>query len=157
MAVEFKEPVSCESLDERTKNKECPTIRAMDGNISKQQLEKFVLEFSAFFYGYNREQIDLKLRFIEDLEVYLYTGGKGGDPKYGRIFVDPKRINETGLSDQGLSYYLYINGILDAMGIDIKGIYRENSIEDNVPNSKTIGDIISNIEILLAEHGKMKE
>jgi len=156
LAVYFKVPVAQASINSNTDIKlHSQILDVKIGNIEEGQLRDFIYKFTAFFYGYDILNLQDNVDFLDDLEAHVYTEGKGGEVKYGKLFIDFRNPENSGLSDRGLSHYLFLNGILDAMGIDIK-IEKEKEIEEErIGSSKTLGDFISNMLILLRKYNKI--
>ena len=158
MSVQFIPAKPCESIAFDAKEGVLsPSVDLRQAQISEAELRKFTFAFTAFYYGYPGDDMNEKLRFVEDLEGYLYTEGEGGEVPYGRIFVDKANPKETGISDRGLTVYFYIQDLTNALGLHIKETSSQVAPEDCFLESETVGEMIAKLVLILSAYGKLQK
>lgn len=174
--VKFKESIACESLwvtmwndkvidshtfsscEEQSNTRNLSEI--LNLNIitySKKEISEYLRGFIAFYFGYQLDRINDNTSIINDLEVHLYSNGGTEPLKYGEIFIDMEKPENSGLSDQGLSKYLFFNDLSDAMGFDAQSKYGDDIYQDKLWDSDSVYELKENLINFLNKYNKINE
>ena len=168
MTILFKEPIACEPIPWELPGsvlvssgamvgEKSPTIDFNVRQYSADEIGAFVTEFVKFYYGVKDASSLDSVRFIDDLERYVYTLGNQLPLEYGKSLCNPQDIEHHGMSDKGMTHYLFLQDITDAMGMDLSTQGGEGGeMVDKLSESNTVGEFIDNLVALLEAHGPFK-
>jgi len=145
--------MECETLTEINKSgavKKCPLLDIQNKKCTETELQDFLLRLASFYFGRPLNEITLEMNLYEDLENYLYTDGFTKPLSYGKLFVDFENPNTTGLSDQGLTVWLFLGDMFNALGLE-----DTTAISDKDANNITLKQVLDKIVVFLTETEKI--
>ncbi len=151
MKISFKPALVCESLAEPVAS--CPTLDVSVRGCSADELWAFIREFSASYYGLAIDHITVQTNLYCDLEAHLYGKTDDQHVSYGKFGIDPRDPQNTGISDQGMSVYWYLNDLLDALGMDVSCDSGESAA--GLEQAHTLGEMWQSLQTLLLQQGKL--
>lgn len=157
MSINFKTPIVCTPVFcDALESIKSPVLDVGAGGFRTGDVIRFVHAFVSFYYGIPKSKPLELLKFVEDLERHVYTHGGEMLLEYGIFMSNPDRPGSTGLSDKGLTFYLFVQDITDALGMDISfdgGIHEQ--LENRLVESGNVMEFADNLVAILMAHGKL--
>jgi len=120
--VKFKKTEPVHSLEFNTEadgtSPYCDVLETVQ-DASEAEVRSFLLRFIAQFYRREEDSVELS-ESLYDIELKHYSilsDTPLDETKYGRLFIDPRHPDTTGLSDRGLTIFFLNTFLDDAMGV----------------------------------------
>lgn len=155
MYIRLEEPAKTPHLEQENPSdtevaeSECPILDVRNG-VSENEITAHIKKFTNWYYQADYCESILDLDLYDDIEKSFFAkldGVEVDDVEYNRIFTSPG--GSGGISDRGITVYMYINDLTDSMGLYIKSNYEENSLLRQLTESRSLTGVVNTIKEIL--------